>query len=117
MEGATLRLIASCEYADISLTSNTYKIEVNRHETQIRRFLARLGRRPCPRIRDPRGGFKEIFIGNISLKEGENVIRLIVNNAQTPAGDAGTVDAASPAVDCIKVYADAALTMTEYQNS
>ena len=45
------------------------------------------------------------------------MIRLTVNNAQTPAGDAGTVDAASPAVDCIKVYADAALTMTEYQNS
>ena len=28
--------------------------------------------------------------GNISLKEGKNVVRLTVNNSQTPAGDAGT---------------------------
>ena len=116
VEGATLRLIASCEYADISLTSNTYKIEVNGTKLKFDDFSLGSGA-AMSTDPGPRGGFKEIFIGNISLKEGENVIRLTVNNAQTPAGDAGTVDAASPAVDCIKVYADAALTMTEYQNS
>ena len=116
IEGATLRLVASCEYADIELTSTTYKIEVNGTKLKFNDFSLGSGA-GISTDPGPRGGFKEIFIGNISLKEGKNVVRLTVNNSQTPAGDAGTVDAAAPAVDCIKIYADAALTMTEYQNA
>lgn len=113
--GATLRLVASVEYADITLTSNTYKITVNGKALTFNDFTLGNGS-GVSTDPGPRGGFKEIYISNIDLVEGPNVIRLTVNNSQTPAGEAGTVDAASPAVDCIKIYADAALVMTEYEN-
>lgn len=113
--GATLRVVLSCEYADISLTSTTYRISVNGKNLKFNDFTLGSGAGTSTDP-GPRGGFKEIYISNIDLNEGENIIRLTVNNSQTPAGDAGTVDAAAPAVDCIKIYSDTALTMTEYNN-
>lgn len=115
VSGATLRVVLSCEYADISLTSSTYRISVNGTNLKFNDFTLGNGT-GVSTDPGPRGGFKEIYIGNIDLVAGKNVVRLTVNNSQTPAGEAGTVDAASPAVDCIKIYADAALTMTEYEN-
>lgn len=115
VSGATLRLVLSVEYADISLTSDTYKVEVNGTKLKYNDFTLGNGTATSTDP-GPRGGFKEIYIGNIDLVAGKNVIKLTVNNSQTPAGDAGTVDAASPAVDCIKIYTDAALTMTTYDN-
>lgn len=114
VDNAQLRLVLGCEYADISLTAATYRVTVNgeiiAYTTQIK-----LGNgtevSTNPGIR---GGWQEFNIGNISLKEGENIIRLTVNNNELPAGEAGTVDAASPMVDCIKIIADANLSMTEY---
>lgn len=115
VKGAALRLVASVEYADITLNSNTYNITVNGKKLTFNEFS--LGNNTAMSTDPgPRGGFKEIFINNIDLVKGDNVIRLTVNNSQTPAGEAGTVDAASPAVDCIKIYADATLTMTTYEN-
>ena len=115
VEGATLRVVLSCEYADIKLTSTTYRISVN--GTNLKFDDISLGNNTATSTDPgPRGGFKEIYIGNINLNEGQNIIRLTVNNNQTPAGDAGTVDAAAPAVDCIKIYSDSTLTMTEYNN-
>ena len=108
-------MVLSCEYADISLTSSTYRISVNGTNLKFNDFTLGNGT-GVSTDPGPRGGFKEIYIGNIDLVAGRNVVRLTVNNSQTPAGEAGTVDAASPAVDCIKIYADAALTMTEYEN-
>lgn len=115
LSGAVLRLVASCEYADISLNSNTYKISVNGTNLKFSDFSLGNGTSSSTDP-GPRGGFKEIFISNIDLNEGKNIIRLTVNNSQTPAGEAGTVDAAAPAVDCIKIYADATLTMMTYEN-
>ncbi len=115
VKGATLKLVASVEYADISLSTDKYIVEVNGEEMSFNDF--NLGNGTAVSTEPgPRGGFKEIFISNIDLNAGGNVIRLIVNNSETPAGEAGTVDAASPAVDCIKIYSDAALTMTKYEN-
>lgn len=115
VEGATLRLVLSCEYADIKLTSDTYKITVNGTIIKFDDFTLGNGQSMSTEP-GPRGGWKEIYINNIDLKEGENIIRLTVNNNETPAGEAGTVDAASPAVDCIKIYSASELTMTEYEN-
>lgn len=115
VEGATLRVVLSCEYADIKLTSTTYRISVNGTNLKFNDISLGTGAGTSTDP-GPRGGFKEIYIGNINLTEGKNIIRLTVNNNQTPAGDAGTVDAAAPAVDCIKIYCDSALTMTEYEN-
>lgn len=54
-------------------------------------------------------------MGTISLKAGENVIRLTVNNTEKQFAT-GTMDAAAPLIDCIYVYANAELSMTEYDN-
>lgn len=113
--GATLRLVLSCEYADINLTTKTYRISVN--GTNLKYDDISLGNSTAVSTDPgPRGGFKDIYISNIDLNEGNNIITLTVNNSETPAGEAGTVDAASPCVDCIKIYTDAELTMTEYEN-
>ena len=114
VEDAQLRLVLGCEYADISLTAATYRVTVN---GEIVAYTAQINLGNGAEVSTSpglRGGWQEINIGDISLQEGENVIRLTVNNNQTPAGDAGTVDAASPMVDCIKIVTDAGLTMTEY---
>ncbi len=115
VKGATLRLVLSCEYADIMLDSDSYVVTVN--DTAINFDEFRLGN-GADISTEPgiRGGWKEVYINNIDLKAGQNFIRLTVNNSETPAGEAGTVDAASPSVDCIKIYADSKLTMTEYEN-
>lgn len=114
VENAQLRLVLGCEYADITLTAATYRVTVN-DKTVAYTAQIKLGNgsevSTNPGIR---GSWQEINIGSISLQEGENVIRLTVNNNQTPAGDAGTVDAAAPMVDCIKIITDATLTMEEY---
>lgn len=114
VENAQLRLVLGCEYADITLSAKTYRVTVN-DETIAYTAQIKLGNgsevSTNPGIR---GSWQEVNIGNISLKEGENIIRLTVNNSETPAGDAGTVDAASPMVDCIKIITDAKLTMEEY---
>ena len=54
-------------------------------------------------------------MGTISLKAGENVIRLTVNNTEKQFAT-GTMDAAAPLVDCICIYAGAELSMEEYDN-
>lgn len=113
--GATLKLVLSCEYADIKLTTKTYKIYVNGKTVKFSEISLGNGT-AMSTDPGPRGGFKEIYINTIDLKEGQNIIKLEVNNSETPAGEAGTVDAASPAVDCIIVYSDTALTMKEYSN-
>lgn len=115
VSGATLRLVLSCEYADIKLTTKTYRVSVN--GTNLKFDDISLGNGTSVSTDPgPRGGFKDVYISNIDLNEGKNIITLTVNNSETPAGEAGTVDAASPCVDCIKIYCDAELTMTEYEN-
>ena len=51
----------------------------------------------------------------VSLKAGENVIRLTVNNTEKQFAT-GTMDAAAPLIDCICVYANAELSMEEFDN-
>ena len=65
----------------------------------------------------PDGGFATtaVNIGDIELKEGENIIRLTVNN-NTQFASGGTTKSAAPMVDCIKIYSDATLSMKTYDN-
>lgn len=114
VEDATLRLVLSVEYWDIKLTTSTYKITVNGTEIDFDDISLGNGQASSTEP-GPRGDWKDIYINNIDLKEGENIIRLTVNNNQKLTGS-GTVNAASPAVDCIKIYSASELTMTEYEN-
>ena len=46
--------------------------------------------------------FQDFFLAaNVSLKQGENVIQMVVNNTQKLNG---TVEATAPCVDCIKLF-------------
>ena len=114
VEDATLRLVLSVEYWDITLTSSTYKITVNGTEIDFDDISLGNGQASSP---DSvlRCAWKDVYINNIDLKEGENIIRLTVNNSQKLTGS-GTVNAASPSVDCIKIRSSSELTMTEYEN-
>ena len=60
--------------------------------------------------------FTNYGIGTISLKEGENTVRLTVNNSNAP-GTTGTMRATAPMFDCIYVYSTSALTMEKYNTS
>lgn len=51
---------------------------------------------------------------SLSLKQGENVIRLITSNSN--AYHVGTMRANAPMIDCMKIYAATTLTWTPVQN-
>lgn len=117
VDNAQLRVVLGCEYADISLSASTWRVTVNGN---ILAYTTKITLGDGSGVTsDPglRGSWQEFNLGNISLVEGENIIRLTVSNNQTPAGEAGTVDAASPMVDCIKIVADANLTMTKFDGN
>jgi uncharacterized repeat protein (TIGR02543 family) len=50
---------------------------------------------------------------HVSLKKGENVIRLVTENSRVFYG---TMAASAPMIDCIKLYTDTELTWTEGEN-
>ena len=54
------------------------------------------------------------YINRIKIKEGTNVIRLLVNNSN--ANTVGTIKAQGPIVDCIVVKSISELTMKTYNN-
>ena len=58
--------------------------------------------------------FNTFYINNIDLIEGENLIRIYVNN-DTSRTD-GTVRAYAPVVDCIYLSSTSELTFKEYEN-
>lgn len=116
VDDATIKLVLSIEYADAKLNSTKYNVTVNGAAVSFSEFSLGIGQSGHTTEPGPRGGFKEIYINKISLKQGENVIRLTVNNSESPTGGVGTIGAASPAVDCIKIYSSSTLTMTTYDN-
>lgn len=50
-----------------------------------------------------------ITVDGVSLKKGENLIKLNVNNNKRPMGDASTYEATAPMVDCVKITTTAVL--------
>lgn len=58
--------------------------------------------------------FERFYINNIDIQEGENVIRIFVNNVSSRPD--GTVRAYAPVVDCIYLTAESKLTFREYTN-
>ena len=113
---AQLRLVLGCEYNDMSLNYRTYEVSVNgttvRYSAKIELGLGTYQESSQPGLR---GSWQEINIGDIELKEGENIIRLTVNN-NTAFASGGTTKSAAPMVDCIKIYSDATLSMKTYDN-
>ena len=54
------------------------------------------------------------YINTVNIKEGKNLIRLLVNNSN--ANSVGTIKAQGPIVDCITIKSTSELVMTTYSN-
>ncbi len=114
VDDALLFLRLSGEFKTISLNDKTFVVTVNDQpiaygdielEGGTLDDLTSLNRR----------AMTNHGMGTISLKTGENVIRLTVNNTEKQFAT-GTMDAAAPLIDCISVYANAELSMEEFEN-
>ena len=113
VEDAQLVLRLSSEYYDMHLNSDNFLVLVNGEALKYDDIdltgaitdLSSLLKRP----------FTDHAVGEIHLLEGENVIRLQVNNSDKQ-GTTGTMNAAAPMIDCIYVATDAELTWSPFAN-
>lgn len=114
VDDAVLYLRLSAEYYDATLTDDTFLVDVNGEALSFNDIvfdgviteMSSQEKRP----------FTNYGIGTISLKEGENTVRLTVNNSNAP-GTTGTMRATAPMFDCIYVYSTSSLTMEKYNTS
>lgn len=114
VDDAILFLRLSAEFTTISLTDKTFVVTVN-DEAIAYGSIELVGGTTDDLTSASRRAMTNHGMGNISLKKGENIIRLTVNNSEKQFAT-GTMDAAAPLIDCIMVYAAAALTMEEFEN-
>lgn len=114
VDDALLFLRLSGEFTTISLTDKTFVVTVN-DEAIAYGAIELVGGTTDDLTSASRRAMSNHGMGAISLKAGENVIRLTVNNSEKQFAT-GTMDAAAPMIDCIMIYADAGLTMEEFDN-
>lgn len=104
VDDATLVARLSAEFKDYALTSSDLVFEVNGQAVPYTTTI---------NLTED-GPFTDFTISTaVSLKEGENVIRLVVENDEKQFPD-GTVYAAAPIVDCLYVYTTSELAMTTF---
>ena len=113
-DDAILYLRLSGEFTTINLTDKTFVVTVN-GEAISYGTIELVGGTTDDLTSNARRTMTDHSMGIVSLKEGENVICLTVNNSEKQFAT-GTMDAAAPMIDCIKINTSANLTMTEYDN-
>ena len=93
-EDAVLYVTLAAEFSSMTLTPDTYEISVNGTPLSYGKIVLELAEN------SQQGAFADFSLGNISLKQGGNLIQLktINNNAL-----GGTLTATAPIIDCIKV--------------
>ncbi|MDC7287480.1 hypothetical protein NXH76_06685 [Blautia schinkii] len=109
VEDATLILRATMEFQDASITWKDFSISVNDEDPIQYRDMKFKKVKDVFSLNGELRPFSDFTIGNISLKEGENVIKLTVNNSTTMTG---TMRATAPIVDCIKIQTDSDAQIT-----
>lgn len=114
VDDALLFLRLSGEFTTISLTDKTFVVTVN-DEPISYGSIELVGGTTDDLTSASRRTMSDHAMGTISLNEGENIIRLTVNNSEKQFAT-GTMDAAAPMIDCIKIYANADLSMEEFDN-
>lgn len=112
VEDATLILRATMEFQDATLTWQDFAITVNDSDPIQYRDMKFKKVKDVFSLSGELRPFSDFTIGTISLQEGENVIKLTVNNSTTMTG---TMRATAPIVDCIKIQteSDAQLTWND----
>ena len=114
---AQLNIVLSAEFWGFTLTPQTFKVLVNPTSNSV----------PSVNFSDIDLTFVETstsslahpkwvnaYINTINIKEGKNIIRLLVNNSN--ANTVGTIKAQGPIVDCITIKSTSELVMTTYSN-
>ena len=114
---AQLNIVLSAEFWGFTLTPQTFKVLVNPTSNSV----------PSVNFSDIDLTFVEtstsslahpkwvnVYINTINIKEGKNIIRLLVNNSN--ANTVGTIKAQGPIVDCITIKSTSELVMTTYSN-
>ena len=113
-EGAALELSLAAEQADVVISSATYTVEVNGTPLSYS-DISLLGAEEAENKAIP---FEKFSISmNVSLQQGNNVIKLITSNGD-PMRDSegnplGTMYATAPMVDCLYLYTDTQLEWAE----
>lgn len=112
---AVLTLRLSSEYYDMALTDSTFLVQVNDEDIKYGDIdlsgaitdMSSMEKRP----------FTDFTVSKeVHLTEGENVIRLQVNNSEKQ-GTTGTMNAAAPMIDCIYIDTDAELTWEPFTSN
>ena len=115
VDDAVLVLRLSSEYYDMNLTDSTFLVQVNGEDIKYGEIdlsgaitdMSSMSKRP----------FTDFTVSDaVHLNEGENTIRLQVNNSEKQ-GSTGTMNAAAPMVDCIYVDTDAVLTWEPFTSN
>ncbi len=104
---AVVVLRLSAEFYNMTLTSDKYLVQVN--GTNLSYQDIALTGVPEQGTNNWRPFSNHTISKTVNLKEGDNTIKLIVNNADR-LGDSGTMYATAPLTDCLYVYTDAELT-------
>ena len=111
---AVLDLRLSTEMMSIDLTDTEFLVEVNGENLSYGSISIPLTLEGSNGYSDDqKQPFSDFLITNkLSLKQGDNVIRLVVNNDRQ-MGTSGTMYATAPMIDCIHISSDTALTWGE----
>lgn len=100
VQDATLTVSLAAELDNINFTSEEFQVIVNEEVLSY----AQVNLPNDSTFQD------SITITGVSLREGQNLIQLKVNNTKRPMGDASTYAATAPMIDCIKITTEAVLT-------
>ena len=100
----------STEGADYTISTSNYKVTLNGTELQY----APVQFKNVPGVGDMLPFKDYVLATNVSLVEGENIIRLITSNT-TSLG--GTTTATAPIIDCIKITTSATLTWNPVESN
>lgn len=113
----SMRLSARFRTLYMSANENAFKVEILVNGEPVS-YNAITIERP-DNAQDMGGGdcedyFTTCFINNIDIQEGDNLIRIYVNNDSSRTD--GTVRAYAPVVDCVYLTSTSVLTFKEYEN-
>lgn len=109
VDDAVLVLRLSAEFHDMTFTDEGYLVQVNGVNLEYDDISITGVPEQGSNQWKPFANFT--ISSSVSLKEGENTIKLIVNNNDR-LGDSGTMYSTAPLVDCIYLYTEADLTWT-----
>lgn len=109
---AILIATLSAEYFDMTFTSANWIVEVNGVSIDYPTIV--LDNVPTGRDVKTKRAFSDHTLStSVSLKKGDNVIKLITNNS-TRHDSTGTMAAEAPMIDCLTCYSECELVFDEY---